>query len=188
MVVYKRIHNCEIYLKQGDITKEHADVIVNAANQTLLGGGGVDGAIHRAGGPRILEECKRLREKQEREGKFIGCPTGGAVITIAGNLNANFVVHAVGPIWHGGHDMEEEFLYHAYLHSLQLADKFNQKSIIFPAISTGAYGFPMDKAAPMAIQAMLDFSSKESSINEVSFIFNNHDDYEVFNCIFDEMC
>lgn len=123
-------------LLQGDITKLEVDAIVNAANSSLLGGGGVDGAIHRAGGPKILEECMQIRNKQG------GCPTGEAVITGAGNLKAKYVIHTVGPVWQGGGKQEDQLLAKAYANSLKIAIEKSLQTIAFPAISTGVYRFP----------------------------------------------
>ncbi|HHY47951.1 MAG TPA: O-acetyl-ADP-ribose deacetylase, partial [Firmicutes bacterium] len=130
-----------VRLIQGDITQQETDAIVNAANSGLLGGGGVDGAIHRAGGPEILEQCKRIRAEKGL------CPTGEAVITTGGRLKARFVIHAVGPIWQGGNHDEDRLLASAYQNSLKLAVQHGIKSISFPSISTGAYRFPIDRAA-----------------------------------------
>jgi len=150
--------------KQGDITKESADAIVNAANSSLLGGGGVDGAIHRAGGPAILEECKQIRAKQG------GCPTGEAVITTAGKLPAKKVIHTVGPVWHGGSHNEPALLANAYRNSLTLAVAHGLKTVAFPSISTGAYGYPVDKAARVALQAVREFLEKDTSLTQVTFV------------------
>ena len=136
----------KIEVIKADITKIKVDVIVNAANSSLLGGGGVDGAIHRAGGPKILEECMAIREKQG------ACKTGEAVITTGGNLPAKYVIHTVGPVWHGGEHNEESLLASAYRNSLQLAIDDNIKSIAFPNISTGVYHFPKQRAAEIAIE------------------------------------
>lgn len=138
----------KIEIIQGDITETEADVIVNAANPLLLGGGGVDGAIHRKGGPSILEECIRIRQTQG------GCPTGEAVITGAGNLPDKFVVHTVGPVWRGGNHNEDSLLASCYLKSMDLALRHGAKSIAFPGISTGAYGFPEERAAQIVKKAM----------------------------------
>ena len=147
---------------QGDITKIPVDAVVNAANATLLGGGGVDGAIHRAGGPRILEECQLIRAKQG------GCKTGEAVITTAGALPAKHVIHTVGPIWGDGN--EEEMLAKAYQNSLQLAVTHQVKSISFPNISTGAYGFPKERAARIAVETAKRFIQENPSIEKVLFV------------------
>lgn len=163
-----------VTLKQGDITQENVDAIVNAANSGLLGGGGVDGAIHRAGGPTILEACKKIRETQGR------CPTGQAVITHAGNLNANHVVHTVGPIWQGGNSNEEQLLHNAYTNSLQIASDHGDKTIAFPSISTGAYGFPIDKAAPIALKAVRDFALENDHFQEVRFVLFSSRDLQVY--------
>jgi len=133
--------NKRIQVIKGDITKIKMDAIVNAANSSLLGGGGVDGAIHRAGGPAILEECKKIVARQG------GCKTGEAVITGAGNLPAKYVIHTVGPVWNGGNKNERTKLANCYLNSLQLAVEHDLKTIAFPNISTGAYGFPKKEAA-----------------------------------------
>lgn len=139
------IGTTRLSLVQGDITQQDTDAIVNAANSSLLGGGGVDGAIHRDGGPRILEECRAIRSRQG------GCPPGEAVITSGGRLKARYVIHTVGPVWHGGSHGEEETLANAYKNSLALAVKYGIKTISFPSISTGAYGFPVDRASRIAI-------------------------------------
>lgn len=142
------IDQAKLCLIQGDITKQDTEAIVNAANSSLMGGGGVDGAIHRAGGPAILEECKQIVARQGR------LPTGKAVITTGGNLKANYVIHTVGPIWHGGNKGEPELLASAYYESLKLAADNNLASVSFPSISTGAYGYPVDRASRVAIRAV----------------------------------
>lgn len=152
-----------IKLIQGDITKLQVDAIVNAANSSLLGGGGVDGAIHRAGGPQILEECKQIRNRQG------GCKTGEAVITSGGNLKAKYIIHTVGPVWNGGHNNEEQLLGNAYRNSLQLAVTRNISTIAFPNISTGIYGFPKRRAAEVAIEIVQQFLQVNESIREVIF-------------------
>lgn len=152
-----------IKLIQGDITKLQVDAIVNAANSSLLGGGGVDGAIHRAGGPQILEECKQIRNRQG------GCKTGEAVITSGGNLKAKYIIHTVGPVWTGGHNNEEQLLGNAYRNSLQLAVTRNISTIAFPNISTGIYGFPKRRAAEVAIETVRQFLQVNESIREVIF-------------------
>ena len=159
------INQTKLSLIQGDITKQATDAIVNAANSSLMGGGGVDGAIHRAGGPAILEECKQIVSAQGR------LPTGKAVITTGGNLKARFVVHTVGPIWHGGKKEEPDLLASAYRESLKAAAGNNLHSISFPSISTGAYGYPVAEAAQVAINAVVSFLNEGiSAINEVVFV------------------
>ncbi len=152
-----------IAILQGDITKLDVDAIVNAANSSLLGGGGVDGAIHRAGGPQILEECRQIRNKQG------GCKTGEAVITGGGRLKAKYVIHTVGPVWNGGTKNEEQLLANAYWNSLQLAVANNINTIAFPNISTGIYGFPKGRAAEIAIDTVHRFLQQNESIKEVIF-------------------
>ena len=152
-----------VKLIQGDITKLQVDAIVNAANSSLLGGGGLDGAIHRAGGPQILEACKQIRNKQG------GCKTGEAVITTGGNLKAKHVIHTVGPVWNGGSNNEEQLLGNAYRNSLQLAVEHNISTIAFPNISTGIYGFPKRRAAEIAIDTVQQFLQSNDSIREVIF-------------------
>lgn len=158
------IGNARLFLIQGDITQQTTDAIVNAANSSLMGGGGVDGAIHRAGGPVILEECKRIVARQGR------LPTGKAVITSGGNLKAKFVIHTVGPVWYGGNQGEPELLASAYRESLKVAVDNHLSSIAFPSISTGAYGYPVAAAAEVAIQTVVSFLKEQpGSIKEVVF-------------------
>lgn len=152
-----------IKLIQGDITTLQVDAIVNAANSSLLGGGGVDGAIHRVGGPQILEECKQIRNRQG------GCKTGEAVITSGGKLKAKHVIHTVGPVWNGGNRNEEQLLANAYRNSLQLAAENNINTIAFPNISTGIYAFPKRRAAEIAIDTVEQFLRDNASIREVVF-------------------
>lgn len=147
------IGRAEICFVQGDITNVETDAIVNAANSTLMGGGGVDGAIHRKGGIRILEECKRIRATQWPN----GLPTGRAVITSGGNLKAEHVIHTVGPVWRGGTYAEPELLIQAYRNSLRLAVSEGIKTVAFPSISTGAYGYPIYKANGIAIETVKEF-------------------------------
>jgi O-acetyl-ADP-ribose deacetylase len=149
---------------KGDITKIEADAIVNAANSSLLGGGGVDGAIHRAGGPEILEACRNIVARQGN------CKTGEAVITTAGRLPAKFVIHTVGPVWNGGNNNEETKLANCYLNSLKLAEENGCSSIAFPNISTGVYKFPKDKAAGIAVRTVAEYFRKPSAISEVIFV------------------
>ena len=159
---------------QGDITKHSVDAIVNAANSSLLGGGGVDGAIHRAGGPAILEECRAIRAKQG------GCATGEAVITTAGNLPAGYVIHTVGPVWNGGHKGEEELLASCYRNSLQLAVANGIRSIAFPNISTGIYHFPKDKAAVIAVDTVREFLTAHPQIEQVVFVCFDRENYDLY--------
>jgi len=157
---------------KGDITEVAADAIVNAANSTLMGGGGVDGAIHRKGGPRILEECKRIRAEQWPE----GLPTGKAVITSGGNLKAKHVIHTVGPVWRGGSEGEAGLLADAYTNSLRLATLNKLRTIAFPSLSTGAYGYPIEKASRVALKAVMRFLETEDGLDEVVFVlFSDHD-------------
>lgn len=163
-----------IELIKGDITKLEIDAIVNAANSTLMGGGGVDGAIHRAAGPQLLEECKKVI-------KEIGsCPPGNAVITSAGNLKCKFVIHTVGPVWRGGHLGEEQTLRNAYWNSLKLAIENGVKSIAFPNISTGAFGFPKELASEIAISTVRDFLNKEPGLERVVFVCFDDENYQIY--------
>jgi O-acetyl-ADP-ribose deacetylase len=149
-----------IEIVEGDITKQKVDAIVNAANTTLLGGGGVDGAIHRAAGPRLLDECRALR----------GCATGEAKITKAYKLKARHIIHTVGPVWHDGTHREDGLLAGCYRNSLALAVQYGLKTIAFPAISTGAYGFPMDRATRIALTEVSRFLERNPSIEKVVFV------------------
>ncbi|MBC7325630.1 MAG: O-acetyl-ADP-ribose deacetylase [Moorella sp. (in: Bacteria)] len=152
-------------LLQGDIVVQEVEAIVNAANTGLRGGSGVDGAIHRAGGPAIAEECRRIREEQG------GCPVGRAVITSGGFLKARYVIHTVGPIWHGGRENEDELLASAYRSSMELARQRRIRSLAFPSISTGAYRFPVERAARIALATVKDFLSANPGVfNEVRFV------------------
>lgn len=153
----------------GDITQQDVDAIVNAANSSLMGGGGVDGAIHRVGGPTILQECKKIREMSGR------LPTGQAVITSGGNLKARFVIHTVGPIWSGGGANEAALLASAYKSSLQLAVANEISSLSFPSISTGAYGFPLNLASVIALSTVRDFLRSNNTLTDVRFVlFDKH--------------
>ncbi len=165
-----------LVLLTGDITRQDADAIVNAANSSLLGGGGVDGAIHRAGGPRILEECQAYVAKHGR------LPTGQAMITSGGNLPAKFVIHTVGPIYssRGSSSRQSDQLRECYVNSLKLAAEKGLKTVAFPSISTGAYRYPLNEAAPVALQAVKDFLAGESSIEEVRFVLFNQETYEAY--------
>jgi O-acetyl-ADP-ribose deacetylase len=169
------IKQSKLALIKGDITQQETDAIVNAANSSLMGGGVVDGAIHRAGGPKILDECKEIVAKQGQ------LPPGKAVITTGGNLLAKYVIHTVGPIWQGGTSKEAETLSSAYRESLKLAEKTNLKSISFPSISTGAYGYPVEKAAKVAIGAVISFLNDEAaSLQEVTFILFDSRTFEAY--------
>lgn len=161
----------KIEIIKGDITKIEVDAIVNAANSSLMGGGGVDGAIHRAGGPAILEECRKIVAKQG------GCKTGEAVITTAGHLPAQFVIHTVGPVWNGGHKKEEEKLANCYRNSLQLAVENGCKTIAFPCISTGVYGYPIAQAAKVAVTAVKGFLEKNAELERVMMVCFDGENY-----------
>lgn len=165
----------KIYLQKGDITKMATDAIVNAANSSLLGGGGVDGAIHRAGGPAILEACLAIRNKQG------GCPTGEAVITTGGNLPARYVIHTVGPVWQGGRKGEAKLLSNAYYNSLRLAVEHRLKTIAFPNISTGIYGFPKKEAAQVALQTVQAFLEQYQSLEAVYFVCFDEENYTIYH-------
>ena len=162
-----------IKVVRGAITKIRTDAIVNAANSSLMGGGGVDGAIHRAGGPAILEACRKIIARQG------GCKTGDAVITTAGNLPATFVIHTVGPVWNGGQKGEPEKLRSCYVNSLQLAVENGCKSIAFPNISTGVYGYPKEEAAVVAVKTVADFLLKNSSIELVAFVCFDEENFKL---------
>jgi O-acetyl-ADP-ribose deacetylase len=164
-----------IELLRGDITKLEVDAIVNAANSALTGGGGVDGAIHQAAGPRLLEECLRIRERQD------GCPPGEAVITSGGNLKVKFVIHAVGPIWKDGNDDEHNVLANAYRNSLVLAVANSVETIAFPNISTGIYRFPKIPAAEIAIREVKDFLTKDDTIQTVTFCCFDDENFDIYN-------
>ena len=156
---------------KGDITKVNVETIVNAANSSLLGGRGVDGAIHRSGGPSILEECRKIVARQG------GCKIGEAVITTAGNLPAKFVIHTVGPVWSGGNKQEALKLSNCYKNSLKLAVENNCKTIAFPNISTGVYGFPKEPAAKIAFESVSEFLATETKIEKVIFVCFDDDNY-----------
>ena len=169
------INQAKLILTQGDITKQVVDAIVNAANSSLMGGGGVDGAIHRAGGPAILEECKQI---VARQGPL---PTGQAVITTGGNLKAKYVIHTVGPVWHCERDGEPRYLASAYHESLKLAAEKGLRSIAFPSISTGAYGYPIDKASRIALCTVISFlKEKTTSVREVYFVLYGAEAFDTY--------
>lgn len=164
----------KIELVKGDITKIHADAIVNAANKSLMGGGGVDGAIHRAGGKEILEAC-RAHVKTHGE-----CPTGYAVVTTSGRLPSKFLIHTVGPIWKGGEYGEKNLLYACYYNSLNEARKIKLKSIAFPNISTGVYGYPLEAAAQVAIKAVQDYMQEHDEPSEIIFVCHSEENYSLY--------
>ncbi|MDB5023838.1 MAG: O-acetyl-ADP-ribose deacetylase [Mucilaginibacter sp.] len=166
--------NGKIELINGDITSMQIDAIVNAANSSLLGGGGVDGAIHRAGGRAVLEECLKIREKQG------GCKVGEAVITTAGDMPAKYVIHTVGPVWSESKSGAHELLANAYYNSLKIAIENNIKTIAFPNISTGIYHFPKDKAAKIAIRSVKDFLSAHKEIEKVVFVCFDQENYDIY--------
>jgi O-acetyl-ADP-ribose deacetylase (regulator of RNase III) len=165
-----------VLVKVGDITIENVDAIVNAANSTLLGGGGVDGAIHRAGGPAILEECRRIR----RESLPDGLPTGEAVITTAGKMPARFVIHTVGPVYRENSGRDADLLASCYRNSLALGVENGLSTIAFPAISTGVYGYPREEAAEVSSRAIAEFLRIDECVEQVSMIFHNGADAEAF--------
>ena len=169
-----------IELIKGDITKIEVDAIVNAANSSLLGGGGVDGAIHRAGGKAILEDCRKIRARQG------SCKIGEAVITTAGNLPAQYVIHTVGPVWQNGGQGEKDLLRRAYYNSLKLAEENNVTSISFPNISTGIYGFPKEQAAPIAIQTVREFVRAQAIIKKVIFVCFDVGNYAIYHSLLEE--
>jgi O-acetyl-ADP-ribose deacetylase (regulator of RNase III) len=170
------IGGTRICLIRGDITDVDTDAIVNAANSSLMGGGGVDGAIHRKGGPKILEECKLIRAVDWPN----GLPTGKAVITSGGNLKAKYVIHAVGPVWEGGSHQEAELLAEAYKNSLELAVSKTLRRIAFPSISTGAYGYPVGAASKIALGAVRSFLESRDDVDEVIFVLFSEGDFEIY--------
>ena len=177
----KLINKTKLSLIQGDITKQETDAIVNAANSSLMGGGGVDGAIHRAGGSAILEDCKKIVAQRGR------LPAGQAVITTGGNLKAKHVIHTVGPIWHGGGKGEPETLASAYWESLKVAVENGLKSVSFPSISTGAYGYPLEQAARVALGAVIEFLKQDSSLEEVDFVLFDSRTLDAYNAALREI-
>lgn len=171
----------KITLIKGDITTIKVDAVVNAANSSLLGGGGVDGAIHRRGGSRILEECKAIRSRQG------GCKTGEVVYTTAGLLPAKYVIHTVGPVWNGGERNERELLVNCYFNSLKLANKLNLSSIAFPNISTGIYHFPKKEAAEIAIGAVREFIATDNeTLGEIIFVCFDEENYNLYKDFLEE--
>jgi len=169
------IKNNQIQVVFGDITRQAVDAIVNAANESLLGGGGVDGAIHSAAGKELELACRKIHEEKG------GCKTGDAVITTGGNLPAKFVIHTVGPVWRGGRQQEDELLSRAYISSLRLAAENGIKTIAFPNISTGIYGFPKEQASKIAVSAVTDFlNNNKTSIENVIFVCFDRENYELY--------
>jgi O-acetyl-ADP-ribose deacetylase (regulator of RNase III) len=165
------MQNETIVVVEGDITKQNVDAIVNAANTSLLGGGGVDGAIHRAAGPELLAECRTLH----------GCPTGEAKLTRGYRLTARWVIHTVGPVWRGGHDFEDEVLANCYRRSLEVAVRNGVRSLALPAISTGIYGFPLERATRIAVREVRAFLEKNPGLEKVLFVCfdrRTHDMYQ----------
>lgn len=175
----RKVQQATIELRQGDITNEATDAIVNAANSRLAGGGGVDGAIHRRGGPAIMAET---RQKYPN-----GCPTGSAVLSGAGNLKARYVIHAVGPIWQGGGRGEAELLASAYRRSLELAVQSGCQSVAFPALSTGAYGYPMREAARVALSTVIEFLNQHAKPALVRFVLFDRSAYQTFASVLEEL-
>ena len=168
-------------LAKGDITQIPADVIVNAANEALVGGGGVDGAIHRAGGPAIMNDLQR------RYGKRRQCPTGSAVVSDAGDLPAQWVIHAVGPRWKGGKFLEADMLWSAYRSSFHLADQLEAKTVTFPAISTGIYGYPVEKAAPIIISALKEGLERAESVERATLVLFTGGPLAIFEAALQEV-
>ena len=166
-----------IKVKKGDITQEEVDAIVNAANISLLGGGGVDGAIHRKAGPGLVEECR----------KFGGCNTGEARITKGYNLKAKHVIHTPGPVYRGGKNNEPGLLRNSYLNSMILVKENNLKSVSFPAISTGVYRYPKHEAAQIAIETVINFMSHENYVADINFVLFDDDNFEIYNKLMGKM-
>jgi O-acetyl-ADP-ribose deacetylase (regulator of RNase III) len=171
------IGKSKLELVQGDITQQDTDAIVNAANSSLLGGGGVDGAIHRAGGPQILAECRKIG----------GCPPGEARITSGGRLKARYVIHTVGPIYHGGKSGEPETLANAYRNSLALATQHGIKSVAFPSISTGAYGYPIALAATIALRTVMDYLQAHPEVELVRFVLFGQEAYDEYKRVLESL-
>lgn len=177
----KVIGKTKLSLIQGDITRQSTDAIVNAANSGLMGGGGVDGAIHRAGGPAILEDCKKIVAERGR------LPAGQAVITTGGNLIAKYVIHTVGPVWHGGSKGEPETLASAYHESLKVAVENHLKTVSFPSISTGVYSYPVDKAAKVAVGTVADFLRTNGTLEEVIFVLFDSRTFDAYYRVIEEL-
>ena len=171
MATEVKVNESILSLVEGDITNEETDAIVNAANTRLAGGAGVDGAIHRASGPTIMEECRKIG----------GCPTGQAVITTGGNLKAKYVIHTVGPVYKDGSKGEAKLLKSAHLESLKLASAKGLKSISFPAISTGVYGYPVNEAANIALKTAIDYLQEHTDIELIRFVLFGDETYDIFS-------
>ncbi len=169
-----KIGEINVEIKKGDITEERVDAIVNAANNSLLGGGGVDGAIHRKGGPRILQQCIKHR----------GCPTGEARLTIGGDLPCKYVIHTVGPIYGTNQGMDERLLFNAYFNSLKLAEEYEIKTISFPSISTGAYSYPIDEAVEVVYKAIVEFSKIRKNIEKINLVLYSDENYQIYKDFF----
>lgn len=175
-MVTRTVNGVTLTLLEGDITKVQAEVIVNAANAALAGGGGVDGALHRAAGPRLSEECRKIG----------GCPVGNAVATSAGNLSARYIFHAVGPIYGGG-PQDPQLLRSAYQRCLDLAEQYQITSIVFPALSTGAYHYPLTLAAPLALQTVIEHIRQPTSLQHVTFALFGSKAYQAFEHALDQL-
>ena len=172
-----KINNSILELAVGDITQEETEAIVNAANSGLRGGGGVDGAIHRAGGPKIMEECRKIGR----------CPTGNAVITSGGRLKSKYVIHAVGPVYQGGEKGEAKLLASAYQNSLMRASENRVRSMSFPSLSTGAYGYPFDEAAPVALKTVIEYLKQHDEIEQVRFVLFGAEAYRAYESALQEL-
>ena len=172
----RMINQSKIKLLDGDITRQDTEAIVNAANSGLRGGGGVDGAIHKAGGPAIMEACRRIG----------GCPTGEARLTLGGRLSAKYVIHAVGPVYKDGQQGEPSQLASAYRYSLVLASKHGIKAVAFPSISTGVYGYPIKAAAQIAIETVIDYLKSNQGINEVRFVLFGAGPYRIYKEVLED--
>jgi len=166
----------KVRLVQGDITDQDVDAVVNAANSSLMGGGGVDGAIHKRGGPAIQEECKRIRQTEWPS----GLPAGQAVITTGGSLKAKHVIHAVGPVWSGGRSSESVVLAECYSNSLRIAVDIGLRSVAFPSIGTGAYGYPVREASRVALKAVKSYVESEGAPSEVTFVLFSDNDFKTY--------
>ncbi len=172
-----KINESDLILMKGDITREETEAIVNAANSSLLGGGGVDGAIHRAGGPQILEECRKIGS----------CPPGEARITTGGRLKAKFVIHTVGPVYRDGKHGEPQILANAYVNSLQICLDRGIRSVAFPSISTGAYGYPAEGAAKIALSAVVEFLREHAGIGTVRFVLFDQATFDVYQKVISDL-